>query len=259
MKQKTRCTIAAAVVLTLALAGCGSEAAASPTSTPAASPVSTSVPSSEPSVVPSVVPTVPPTVTPSIEPSAEPTVTSSAAPSAEPSATPESTAAPGTESTATPSPTSQVDYSGDMTGWMYTPERDDALVNLLITIDSTPYGVAGATLQQANSAVCLMKLTMDESDKVSDAVSTYLSEMNDTQKDYFSFQWQQAFTRANALLDGTMDAGILEDSGNDLDLKTVDSEKLTVLNETVTGLLRSAGVSDQWKNQTDVEFFAVAS
>ncbi len=146
-----------------------------------------------------------------------------------------------------------------MTDWMYTPKSDDALTQLLITIDSTPYGVAGASLQQANSAVCLMKLAMDESGKASDTVSTYLSEMNDTQKDFFSFQWQQALAKANALLDGTMDAGILEDSGNDLDIKTVDSAKLTALNETVTELLCSAGVTDQWKNQTGVEIFAVAS
>ncbi len=252
MKQKKFCAIAAAVVLTLALAGCGSESAA-PTSTAASSPAAT--------ISPSVEFSAPAATTPTVEPSAAPTVTPTAAASAEPSAapTPEATAAPSTEPTATPAPTSQVDYSGDMTDWMYTPDSDNALIQLLITIDSTPYGVAGATLQQANSAVCLMKLSVDESGNISDAVSTYLSEMNDTQRDYFSFQWQQALTRANALLDGTMDSGILEDSGNDLDIKTVDSAKLTTLSESVTELLRSAGVTDQWKNQTDVEFFAVAS
>ncbi len=246
-------TLAAAIVFSLA--ACGSDSA--PASTPTQTAASTSTPTPEPTAAATVAPTAEPTAEVSAAPTVTPTATASAEPSATP--TPDTTSTPSTEPTATPAPSSQVDYSGDMTEWMYTPESNDALTQLLITIDSTPYGVAGASLQQANSAVCLMKLAMDESGKASDTVSTYLSEMNDTQKDYFSFQWQQALTRANALLDGTMDAGILEDSGNDLDINTVDSAKLTALNETVTQLLHNAGVTDQWKNQTDVEFFAVAS
>lgn len=255
MKLKRILVMTLAATMAFSLAACGSDSAAA--STPTQTAAATATPTPEPTVTATAAPTAEPTAeataapTPTDAPSAEPAVT--AAP------TSEVTEAPSAEPPATPAPTSQVDYSGDMTDWMYTHESDDALTQLLITIDSTPYGVAGASLQQANSAVCLMKLAMDESGKASDAVSTYLSEMNDTQKDYFSFQWQQALSKANALLDGTMDAGILEDSGNDLDLQTVDTAKLTALNETVTQLLRSAGVTDQWKNQTDVEFFAVAS
>ncbi len=255
MKLKRILVMTLAATMAFSLAACGSDSAAA--SAPAQTTSAASTPTPEPTAAATAAPTAEPTSEASAAPSVTPSVEASAVPSATP--TPEATPTPSTDPTAAPAPTSQVDYSGDMTDWMYTPESDDALTQLLITIDSTPYGVAGASLQQANSAVCLMKLAMDESGKASDAVGTYLSEMNDTQKDYFSFQWQQALSRANALLDGTMDAGILEDSGNDLDLQTVDSAKLTALNETVTELLRSAGVTDQWKNQTDVEFFAFAS
>ncbi|HAL11866.1 MAG TPA: hypothetical protein DCP22_06065, partial [Ruminococcaceae bacterium] len=98
---------------------------------------------------------------------------------------------PDPEPTPDPAPTTKVDYSGSLTDWMYAPESEDELVKLLVAIDSTSYGSAGASLQQANAAVSLMRLAMDESGKAEDAVKTYLDGMNETQKDYFSFQWQQ--------------------------------------------------------------------
>ncbi len=102
-----------------------------------------------------------------------------------------------------------------------------------------------------------MKLSMEDRDTVVTSINTYLSEMNSTQKDFFSFQWQQALKTANDLLDGTEDAAILEDAGDrDFDLSTVDPTQLTDLNEAVTDLLQSAGVTDEWKNQTDVDFFS---
>ena len=54
--------------------------------------------------------------------------------------------------------------------------------------------------------------------------------MNATQKDFFSFQWQQALRQANALLDGSEDPAILD----------------------------NAGVTDEWKNHTDLEPFNAA-
>ena len=58
--------------------------------------------------------------------------------------------------------------------------------------DEVSYGSAGASLQQANAAVAVMKLAMDESGKAQETVKAYLEGMNETQRDYFSFQWQQA-------------------------------------------------------------------
>ena len=94
--------------------------------------------------------------------------------------------------------TDKVDYSGDVTGWMYAPESKDTLVNLLESIDTVAHGSAGGSLQQANAAVSLMKLAMNESGKVEEAAKTYLAGMNATQKDFFSFQWQQAMKTALA-------------------------------------------------------------
>ena len=97
--------------------------------------------------------------------------------------------------------TDKVDYSGDVTDWMYAPESKDTLVDLLVSIDTVGHG----SVQQANAAVSLMKLAMIDSGKVEEAVKTYLSGMNVTQKDFFSFQWQQALSHANALLDDSED------------------------------------------------------
>lgn len=167
----------------------------------------------------------------------------------------------GSEPAQTPgnTPVAEADYSGSVTDWMYEPESEDELIALLVTIDRTPYGSAGSSLQQVHSAVSLMKLAMDESGNAEETVKTYLEGMNDTQRDFFSFQWEHVQETANALMDGSLDAAILEDAGDaDFDLKAVDSEKVKTLTETVTNLLRDAGVTDEWKNHTDLEPFSSA-
>ena len=163
---------------------------------------------------------------------------------------------PDPKPTPDPAPTTKVDYSGSLTDWMYAPETEDELTKLLVSIDEVSYGSAGASLQQANAAVAVMKLAMDESGKAQETVKAYLEGMNETQKDYFSFQWQQAMKTALALLNGDEDAAILEDAGDaDFDLKAVDSAKTAEFNDAVIQLLSDAGVTNEWKNHTDVELF----
>lgn len=167
---------------------------------------------------------------------------------------------PDPEPTPDPAPTTKVDYSGSVTGWIYAPETEDELTRLLIAIDEVSYGSAGASLQQANAAVSIMKLAMDESGKAEETVKAYLEGMNETQKDYFSFQWQQAMKTALALLNGDEDAAILEDAGDaDFDLTAVDSTKTADFNNAVIKLLSDAGVTNEWKNHTDVEPFVYAA
>ena len=62
--------------------------------------------------------------------------------------------------------------------------------------------------------------------------------------------------QANALLDGGEDPAILGDAG--FDLKAVSSDRVDALDKTVTKLLRDAGVTDEWKNHTDLEPFNAA-
>ena len=167
---------------------------------------------------------------------------------------------PAPEPTPDPAPTTKVDYSGSLTDWMYAPETEDELTKLLVSIDEVSYGSAGASLQQANAAVAVMKLAMDESGKAQETVKAYLEGMNETQKDYFSFPWQQATKTALALLNGDEDAAILEDAGDaDFDLKAVDSAKTAEFNDAVIQLLSDAGVTNEWKNHTDVEPFLYAA
>ncbi len=167
---------------------------------------------------------------------------------------------PDPEPTPDPAPTTKVDYSGSVTDWIYAPETEDELTRLLIAIDEVSYGSAGASLQQANAAVSIMKLAMDESGKAEETVKAYLEGMNETQKDYFSFQWQQAMKTALALLNGDEDAAILEDAGDaDFDLTAVDSTKTADFNNAVIKLLSDAGVTNEWKNHTDVEPFVYAA
>ena len=113
---------------------------------------------------------------------------------------------------------------------MYAPESKDMVANLLVSIGTVARGSAGGSLHQANAAVCLMKLATIDSGKAEDAVKTYLNGMNATQKDFFSFQRQQTLGHTNALLDGSEDPAILD----------------------------NAGVTDEWKNYTDLEPFNAA-
>ena len=155
--------------------------------------------------------------------------------------------------------TDKVDYSGDVTDWIYAPESKDTLVDLLVSIDTVGHGSAGGSVQQANAAVSLMKLAMIDSGKAENAVKAYLAEMNATQKDFFSFQWQQALRQANALLDGSEDPATLDNPGDaGFDLQVVSSNRVDALDKTVTKLLRDAGVTDEWRNHTDLVPFTAA-
>ena len=108
--------------------------------------------------------------------------------------------------------TDTVNYSGDVTGWMYAPESKDPLVNLLVSIDTVARGGAGGSLHQAN-----------------------------------------------ALLDGSEDSAILDNPGDaGFDLQVVSSNRVDALDKTVTKLLRDAGVTDEWRNHTDLEPFNAA-
>ena len=52
---------------------------------------------------------------------------------------------------------------------------------------------------------------------------------------------------------------MLDDAGDaGFDLQAVSSDRVDALNKTVTKLLRDAGVTDDWKNHTDLEPFYAA-
>ena len=78
-------------------------------------------------------------------------------------------------------------------------------------------------------------------------------------EDFFSFQWQQELRHTNALLDGSEDPAILDNPGDaGFDLQVVSSNRVDALDKTVTKLLRDAGVTDEWRNHTDLEPFNAA-
>lgn len=87
--------------------------------------------------------------------------------------------------------TDEVDYSGDVTDWMYEPESKDTVANLLVSIGTAARGSAGGSLHQANAAVCLMKLATIDSRKAEYAVKTYLNGMNAMQDidTWLFFKW----------------------------------------------------------------------
>ena len=55
-----------------------------------------------------------------------------------------------------------VDYAKDFTSFMYQPETEDAVIELLKTIDRCPYGTAGSSLSQVAAAVSVLNLSKAE-------------------------------------------------------------------------------------------------
>lgn len=148
----------------------------------------------------------------------------------------------------------EVDYSTQLSDWLYQPESEDKATLALMAIDACEYGTAGASLKQTNAAVQLLKLSAMENSE--EALSAYLEGMNATQKDFFSFQWQMNVKAAEELLTMEDAAPVLEESGNgDVDLSLYTAEALSALDESVTLALDEAGVEDVWKDNLELEPF----
>lgn len=148
----------------------------------------------------------------------------------------------------------EADYSGDQQEWLYQPTSDDETTLSLMEIDACEYGTAGASLKQTSAAVQVLKLSQQE--EVTEPLSAYLDGMTATQKDYFSFQWQMAFSGAEELLTAEDAADRLEEAGHgDLDLTQYNADDLNTLHETVMTVLKEQNVTDVWKDHSDLEPF----
>ena len=150
-----------------------------------------------------------------------------------------------------------VDYGKDLSKWIYQPDSDSIEISYLKAIDACRYGAAGASLSQVSSAVGTLQLSQLENGE--DYVLEYLNGMDVTQLDYFSFQWQMNFKKARALLENPEEhIGELEDSGNEnIDLTSFEKEQLDELYHMVMIILEEKGVTDVWKQYTELEPFFV--
>lgn len=150
-----------------------------------------------------------------------------------------------------------VNYDGNMADWIYAPDAADDVTSQLVAIDTAEYGTAGSSLKQTLSAVSLMRLAALSEEELTPTLTAYLAGMNDTQRDYFSFQWQMAHRKAAAMLaDPEGSKGLMETAGiTDFDLGGVDTTRLDAIKTQMTDLLNGHGVTDQWKQHADREPF----
>ena len=148
-----------------------------------------------------------------------------------------------------------VNYDTAMFTWMVQSQQADEARKALQHIDTCQYGTAGASLRQTYAAVSLLQLTKLNG---AEAVHLYLREMNATQKDYFSFQWQMSLKKAKSLLaNPAAAAGALADCGAaDVDLTSFDLAAVEALDTAVRQQLQTNGVTDVWKTLKDREPFA---
>ena len=148
-----------------------------------------------------------------------------------------------------------VDYTKDFTSFMYQPETEDKVIELLKSVDRCPYGTAGASLSAVAAGVSVLELSKTEG--VSVKLSAYLDGMDATQKDYFSFQWQMCMKKAKVILENPDSvAGEMSDAGiSDVDLSAFDKDELYALDGMVMGELEKRGVKDEWKNHLEQEPF----
>jgi len=148
-----------------------------------------------------------------------------------------------------------VNYNTGISTWMCVPSQQSETWNAFVRIDSCQYGTAGSSLRQTAAAVSLLQLTKMED--ASEVLYHYLREMNATQKDFFSFQWQMSLKKAGELLaDPAAYAGALSDCGcGDVDLISFTAAAVAALDAAVKQQLQENGVTDVWKTLTNQEPF----
>ena len=147
-----------------------------------------------------------------------------------------------------------VDYTRDFTSFMYQPESEDKVIELLKAVDRCSYGTSGSSLMQISASVSVLMLS--EEDETMEKLSAYLDGMDATQKDYFSFQWQMCVKKAKEILENPENfTGVLCDAGlEEVDLSLFSKEKLTSFDNAVMDELEKLEIKDEWKNYPEEPF-----
>lgn len=151
---------------------------------------------------------------------------------------------------------SAVDYENtDISEWFYIPESGGETMDSLIIIDSVQHGTAGGSLKEAKTGAEFIKLT--KAGDFEDVFKKYTDGMNALQLDFFSFQTDMAYRSAKAVFeDYENQKMLLSDAGvEDFNIEDYSEEKLDSLYVSIKEKLGSAGVSEEWKNHTDMEPF----
>lgn len=146
----------------------------------------------------------------------------------------------------------EVDYENtEFQDWMYQPETEDETTKKLIAIDTCQYGTLGSSLRQMHATVGLFWLCIAEERE--EKLDSYLETMTDTQRDYFSFQWQMRVKHAKKMkAGGDLIAGLLNDAGlRDVTLDFFRIEDVEQFDAVVMEKLKKHGVTDEWKNHLD--------
>ena len=141
-----------------------------------------------------------------------------------------------------------VDYDGtSLADWMYQPEAEDETTRRLITIDTCQYGTAGSSLRQMHATVALFWLCIAEDRE--EKLDAYLEPMTDTQRDFFSFQWQTRVAHAKQCKENPeLASGLMSDSGiRDVTLDFFRIEDVEEFDAVVLEKLKDYGVADAWK------------
>ena len=135
--------------------------------------------------------------------------------------------------------------------WTFNPLTEDKTLQRLIAIDTCQYGTAGASLKQMAVAVDLFWLSVAEDRE--EKLDEYLKAMTDTQRDYFSFQWQMRVKYAKKIKSASdLAAGLLSDAGlRDVTLDFFRIEDMEAFDAVVMEKLRDYGVADEWRNHLD--------
>lgn len=138
--------------------------------------------------------------------------------------------------------------------WVYWSDKGD-FATALSNINGVPYGTAGSSLDLAAASVEMIALS--ENDKSLEAIKSFMGNMTDTQKDYFTFSWAVVYSNTEGIFNDFANAkGLLDSAGfEEFDISKHSKEKLDKLNENVNKLFDEMGITREWKNHKDVEPF----
>lgn len=155
---------------------------------------------------------------------------------------------------------SAIDY--DLTpfeDWAYRADAEEGPAALLTSINTVPYGSAGASLKELIAATNMVELSADP--EAIQAVTDFLGEMTPLQKDYFSFSWHMVSIPAKSLFQNfeTMQPGLADAGQESFDIALYSEADFDALDEAVRSLLTEQGVTMEWQNHTDIAPFMSAN
>lgn len=150
-------------------------------------------------------------------------------------------------------PSITADYTtGSVEEWAYSSGQTDELSQLLNKINTVTYGLEDSDLKKVSAAVSIIMLS--ENEDAVNSIETFMSDMTDTQKDYFSFSWEMAAETADEIFEHPdRYSSSLYDAGyQEFNISQHSEEQFDNFDDMVEKRFEAMGITEEWENHEDI-------